>query len=50
MHGEGIGLLLLATFVVAFFVGAVLGYGLGREDALKEQRRRLRHQNKEKTT
>ena len=37
-----VGIILLVTFVTGFIVGALLGYGWGREDAVKDIRRRGR--------
>jgi len=45
-----VGIIMLIVFATGFIVGVLLGYGWGREDALKEHRRQLRNQNKEKTT
>ena len=39
-----VGIILLVTFVTGFIVGALLGYGCGREDAVKDIRRRRREE------
>lgn len=45
-----VGIILIVVFGTALVFGILLGYGWGREDALKERRRQLHQQNKEKTT
>ena len=47
MYGEVFGLICLAVAVVLFFIGALFGYGWGRDDANKDWERawRRRHGN-----